>query len=247
MNNSQNPADLLIPYVDGELTGEQLIAFEIVLRQNDTLQGELENLMLSKKIIEHYGIQQQVAMVHRRMVSQGAKSRVVSMNYILRIAAIFVVCVLAFSTYKYISLSSSDILSDGELSYTLNTERGTAKSSGIEKAYRQQDYRSVIHEFESKAHPDAMEQFLAAQAYRAVHLPAEAIAILKSLTGTASALNYQDDIEYYLGLSYLENNQPSAAKGWLDKIYANKDHLYHDRVDDLTLLKLKLYILKTGK
>lgn len=247
MNDSQNSADLLIRYMDGELTGEELITFEAALQQDAALQAELDDLNLAKKVVEHYGLQQQVKAVHRQMITERVKRPVVSLKYVLRIAAIFLFCILSFGTYQYINLSPSAIFPADEPAFALNTERGTTTSSAIEKAYRQQDYSSVISKFESETHPGATEQFLAAQSYRALHRPGKAISIFKSMNNQIAASTYQDDIDYYLGLSYLENNEPSAANVLLEKIYTDKDHLYHDRVDKFTLLKLKLYIFKSGK
>ena len=55
---------------------------------------------------------------------------------------------------------------------------------------------------------------------------------------------YQDEAEYYLGMSYLAAKQPAEGVAILKKIRADKDHLFYKKASAISALDLKLLELK---
>jgi tetratricopeptide (TPR) repeat protein len=256
MDNSSQPTEKIIQYLDGELTGTELSDFERLLSEDSALKAELENLQLAKLAVQHYGLKQQVASVHHQMMEELAHEPAASpaakvyplLFYVQRIAAALLIGMLTFGAYQFISVSPTNILTNNP-SYVLSVERGASESSAIKKAYAANNYKEVIHVFETEANPGAKDYFFGASAYLADHKPAKAIELYKKIisSNNSTVNDYKDDAEYYLAISYLRNRQPKQAKVLLEKIYRDKDHLYHSQVTFFTMLKLKMLLVKSGQ
>jgi hypothetical protein len=250
MNNSEQSTEKMVQYLDGELAGEELIAFERSLAENPEMQAELANLKLAKLAVQHYGLKQQVASVHHHMMNElkndpaGTRTGIYALiRSTMRIAAGLFILLFLFGLYEFIIVSPSKLSQENYRPYELSVDRGAAASSAIEKAYTNNDFKGVISNLEKNTNLVVKDHFLGAQAYLFTHQYAKAITEFNIVLHDTSG-HYKDDAEYYLALSYLQNNEPVNAKQLLDKIYNDKDHLYHDRVTYWTMLKLKLLIIK---
>jgi len=251
MNNSDEPNPTMIRYLDGELTGTELAEFERLLESDLALQAEFENLQIAKLAVVNYGLKSQVAAVHRTMMDefkQAAPKPIKSGLYpfvraTMRIAAVLFGFVLLFGGYQFATVSSSKLFTDNNLPYDVSVARGAAAPSIIEEAYVKHHFSSAANALGANPAPTVKDQFIGAQAYLAAKQPAMAIKHFKQLLNKGAG-DFKDDAEYYLGLSYLANNQPAEAKPLFEKIYHNPDHIYHTRVTYWTLLRLKLLIIK---
>jgi hypothetical protein len=58
---------------------------------------------------------------------------------------------------------------------------------------------------------------------------------------------YQDEAEFYLAMSWLGRGDANEAIPLLDKIKANKSHLYHDVVAKMSSLDLDIIQYKSDK
>jgi hypothetical protein len=58
---------------------------------------------------------------------------------------------------------------------------------------------------------------------------------------------FQDETEYYLAMSYLANSEAAQALPILEKIKADKNHLYNERVENISSIDLKVLDLKSDK
>lgn len=254
MDNSQQATEKIIQYIDGELTGNDLEEFEKLMDENKIIRVELENLRLAKSAIRHYGLKEQVAGVHKEMMAElstGSKNTPVHKMYpfirrTMQIAASLITILFIFGFYQYVTVNSKQLATESYHPYKVSISRGESETSGIEKAYLDGKNNRVIAEFEKLKPLGNKDVFLAAQAYLSNHQPAKAIQTFNSILKTKSAeASFHDDAEYYLAVSYLQNNEPLRAKNIFEKIYDENDHLYHDRVSYWMLLKLKLLSLKT--
>ncbi|MCR8557792.1 tetratricopeptide repeat protein [Mucilaginibacter sp. BJC16-A38] len=254
MDSSEQQTEKITRYIDGELTGDELKDFELLVNSNPALQSELQNFELAKKAVRHYGLKQQVALEHAVMMRElrggantpGGSKIIPFLRYTMRIAAVLLVMIIAVSTYEFLSVSPKNILSASE-PYALSIERGAEQTSAIEKAYAEKAYPNVIGIFEKETQPAAKDEFLAGASFLALNQPAKAVRAFEPVVNASTTSPYKEDAEYYLGLSYLQNNEPAKAKTILEKIHGDKDHLYHDRVSYFTLLKVDLLMLKSGK
>ncbi|MDN3548706.1 hypothetical protein [Mucilaginibacter aquaedulcis] len=251
MDNNAQADERLIQYLDGELTGEELTAFEQTLANSPELQVRLENLELAKMAAMHYGLRQQVASVHHHMMDelrgkQGNQNsgRIYSLlRFTMKIAAGLIVFMFLFGAYEWVNVSSAELAQNNYQPYELSVDRGVEGSSVIEKAYANHNFKTVIAELSKSPGPGEKDRFLGGQAYLSMHEPANAIREFNEVL-LDPASHYRDDAEYYLALSYLQYNEPLKAQKLIDQIYNDKDHLYHDRVSYWTVIKLKLLILK---
>ncbi|WPU91565.1 hypothetical protein SNE25_19810 [Mucilaginibacter sabulilitoris] len=251
MDNNGQPNEKLIRYLDGELTGEALSAFEKLLTEDADMRAELENLQAAKLVVQHYGLKQQVASVHQEMMNEfrneGAKSiqrkSYPFIRYTMRIAAGLFVLLFLFGAYEYITVSPSRLSADHYRPYEPGVERGAKETSVVEKAYTNKDYYEVISGVEKNKKHTVKDYFLSAQAYLVTQQFSSAIREFNTVLRDSSG-NYKDDAEYYLAITYLRNNEPAKTKPLFEKIYHDSDHLYHDRVTCFTLLKLKLLLIK---
>lgn len=249
--NSEEPDDKLIQYLDGELNGEELDAFEKLLARDPLLTEKLRSFELARQVVQHYGLKQQVSTVHGTMMaelrndpSKLSGGRVYPFIRItMRVAASLLLLCVLFSVYQFMAVSSSKLAQDGYHTYDLSVTRGEETYSIIERSYLDKNFTAVIRELSKSTSPTVNEHFLGGQAYLVTHQPAKAIDEFKRVVGDQSA-TYKEDAEYYLGISYLQNDQPEKAKTLFEKIYLDKDHLYHDQVTMWTMFKLRLLLIK---
>jgi tetratricopeptide (TPR) repeat protein len=253
MDNSELNTEKLIQYMDGDLTGADLDNFEKRLSQDSSLQQELESLTLAKMAIRSYGLKHQVSSMHREILNelkstQKREAKIYSIvRSSLKYAASIALVLFSIGAYLYLSSSSNKLYDDNFMPYTLSVTRGEAIGSDLEKAFNQKHYNAVISAFTKLKNPDDKEYFLAGHAYLSTHQASSAISAFKQvLLSSGSNIRFKEDAEYYLGLAYLENNQPAKAASLFEKIHNEKDHLYHDKISFWTRLKLKLLVLKTS-
>lgn len=251
MDNSEQADDRLMQYLDGELMGEELSAFEQSLANDPEMRARMENLELAKMAVQHYGLKDQVSSVHQQMMEEfrnedTAKSRGVIyplLRSTMKIAAGLIIFMFLFGAYEFATVSSSGLAQNAYSPYALSIDRGAAESSAIERAYVNHNFREVTINLEKNTNATEKDHFLGGQAYLAIHQSAKAIREFNKVVLDATS-SYKEDAEYYLALGYLQNDQPLKAQTLMDKIYKDKDHLYHDRVTYWTMIKLKLLILK---
>jgi len=253
MSNNEQNTETLIRYLDGELTGANLEAFEQALANNEPMRMELENLSVAKLAIQHYGLKSQVAGVHTEMMAEintdEAKPRTAKIypfvRSTMRFAAAILVLFLLFGAYEVVTISSPQLSAEKNIPYDLGIQRGAAATTGIEQAYADHNFNKVIHELQANNQPTTKDHFLGGMAFLSTLQADQAIGQFNQVLAPGAKTNdFKEDAEYYLAVSYLANNQPVQAKTWFTKIYQDKEHLYHSKVTYWTILKLKLLLLK---
>ena len=251
MNSSESDSEKLIQYMDGELTGPELVTFEKLLSENSNLQEELKNLELAKMAIRSYGLKSQVASVRQEMINelQEHKKPVGGKIYpfmrtTLKYAASIILVLFSIGIYMFATTSSSKLYKENYEPYKLSVSRGANTNTIIEQAFSTGKYDAVISSFKGIPNPDTKEKFLVAQAFLSTHQIGNAIQAFKKVLN-ASDNNFREDASYYLALSYIEDNQPAKALPIFKNIHSDRDNLYHDRVSYWTLLKLKLLTFKS--
>ncbi|MGZ3812310.1 MAG: hypothetical protein ACXVB0_09240 [Mucilaginibacter sp.] len=255
MNNSEAYSDKLIQYMDGELTENELAAFEKLLSENIQMQEELKNLELARMAIRSYGLKSQVASVRQQMLQELKEDRKPAENKIypfmrstLKYAASILLVLCSISIYMYSTTTSTKVYQEGYQPYKISIARGENTSSTLEAAFNAGNFNEVINVFKKTPNPGSKETFLAAQSYLSLHQLDNAIQSFNQVLQTSgSDNNFKDYASYYLALAYIEDNKPAKALPIFEKIHADADHLYHDKVSYWTLLKLKILTLKTAE
>jgi tetratricopeptide (TPR) repeat protein len=250
MNNNYTNSDLLVQYLDNELSPEEKLRLENQLNQNTAMQQELENLTLAKQAIKTYGLKQKIASIHTEMMNEMAAEKSVKPGIVrslarrsMKIAASLLIVLLGFGVYQYVSVSPDKLFAEKYQPYSLSVSRGAAETDAMEKAYQEKNYSAVINLFTELKGTGQKENFLAGQAYLATKGYSKAIGCFNkvlSLNSAAKTAAFKDDAEYYLALSYLKNKEFKSAYPLFISIHNNTDHLYNDEVTDGFMRKLKL-------
>ncbi len=249
MNNNFTNTSLLIRLLDMELNVEERAEINNRLLTDSALAQELEKLKYTQLAVQGFGLRQQVASVHQLMMPefQNSIQRPRSINQIvrlfMRVAAVLVFVIASAGMYFYFSVTPEKLVAENYSVYTIGTERDASNLSLIEEAFQRKEYDAVIQQLKNSASPVMKEYFFGGLAYLEKSDAANAIIQFKTIVdknNTASIVEYPDEAEYYLALSYLKNNDIASALPLYEKIHSDKLHRYHDKVSSWFLRKLKI-------
>lgn len=248
MNPNYTNTELLTKYLDGELKGEQLENLELRIKEDDNLQQELEDLKISMEAIKSYGLYKKVSSIHLDMMKEFRQQPLpqigranIFIKNTLKIAAAIFIILGSTLLYQYITLSPQSLFRDNFQAFTLHENRGNEIGSPLEQQYKLANYPQVIKLFQQLSAKTIQDYFIAGNSYLKRDNPAEAAKCFLSvgeINKTQQSHLYEDDAEYYLAMSYLENNEPTKAFPIFEKIHADKSHLYHTKVSAWFLRKL---------
>lgn len=249
MNNSTR-TELLIRYLDQELSEAERAEVEAELASDAAASEELERLRVTRNLVKGYALRQQVYRVHGDMMQELRGSATATSSpapvrkmftYAMRIAASVLVILSVTALYQYLTFSSAKFFDQNYSAYEAPTMRGSAGST-IQSLYNERNWKEVVNRFERSVTHTTEEWFLAANAYLQLNQLPQAIggfqAVQKQNAATRATL-FQDDAEYYLAMAYLKNNEPASALPILEAIHRNPDHAYHDKVSSWDLIRLR--------
>ena len=168
----------------------------------------------------------------------------------MRVAACAVLVAGGARIFKYVRLSSSSLYSEYYTSYELNTSRGSTAQDAIEKAYTAKNWSEVLTLFSPGKDRSNKTDFLAGLADLELKKFDDAIAHFEQIIASNSHSGgdyFEDEAEYYLAISWLAKDKVNEAMPILEKIKANKDHLYHDKVTKMSFTDLRLVQYKENK
>jgi tetratricopeptide (TPR) repeat protein len=185
----------------------------------------------------------------RKNETNSGKMRLIKLGFPFLFHAIAGLIILFefMAIYNYMTISPNKIFRANYQPYELHVVRGANEKSPIRKAYKDGKMDSVIWDFNSINSPQPEEFLLAGIAYLESGKPTKAIETFKAmmLKNTNSNTDYfEDDAEYYLAMSYLDNKQPEMAMPIFEKIYANADNPYNSNVSDWFMENVKTAIAK---
>jgi len=251
---SQNKQYLLIDHLDNNLTGEALLKAEGLILNDKDMAKEWQYLHTAVDAIQESGLYDQVSAIRKQFHAQqhtdakpsGTIIRSISKNA-LRIAATFLILIGAAATYKYITVDATGLYNEYYTSFDLNTTRGAENTDAIEQAYRHKNWVAVISLSNTLKQKTNKSYFLTGMASMELKKYNEAIEAFGQIieANAKSGDNYfQDEAEYYSALGYLANSEPAKAMPLLEKIKADKNHLYNEKVKamssvDFNILKFK--------
>ena len=248
MNNNFTTTELLIQYLDGDLDEAQAAGIKNKLDQDELAREELNNLRMAKEAVAAYGKRNRVGLIHKEMMEElktesPARGGVVKsiLRYSLRIAAILILAAGSFFSYQYFSATPEKLFSQNFTSFTIHETRG-ADTSALTEAYQQNNMPGVIEQFKLLQQPKADDYFLTGNAFLNTLQPAKAIDAFVTMEQKNKINNthyYEEDMEYYLAMSYLAANEVDKALPLLKKINADINHPYHQHVSDWLLRKVQ--------
>ena len=165
------------------------------------------------------------------------------MKKAFRVAATVIILLGVASVYEYLTLSSNSLFKNNFQEYSLHENRGSNNESMIEQEYKLSHLSKVMELFSEEQSKTLQDYFIAGNAYLQLDNTSDAIKCFLSVQQINALQHthfYQDDAEYYLAMSYVENNELSKAIPLFEKIYADSDHLYHSKVTWWFLKRLQL-------
>jgi TolA-binding protein len=233
--------DLIENYLDGRLPENEKAAFEERLRQEPSLQEEVEAMRVARQTIE-VGIADRLRAELQTMAAENpgvagpVKGRVVSLKRIMAVAAGFLL-LLAIGAYWQAQLNYSgpalavQFYDDAALAGTRSGIQSANELSPGLSALQAEDYPTAIAAF--SAIPDSSAYFSDAQYLlaNALYLSGrydEAIPVLQALQGCPDPL-IAEKADWLLALSYLNNGRKEdpAFTGLVNDIALNADHAFH--------------------
>lgn len=248
MSDNFNDTALLIQYLDGELAGEELERAKKKIDNDIHLQEELEKLRLTRATVKIYGLKQKVSSIHNEMMQELRAEQSPSRGKVftlfksgMYIAASVILLVGALTLYQYGQLSPENIYNSYHHAYVPDQSRGAQNGSSIENALKANQPDLVIELFRNIPQPSAPDYFYLGNAQLQKEDASGAIASFLRVQqkNTENQTNFfEDDAEYFLAMAYLKNNQPDKATILFEKIYSDRNHLYHDKVDKWFMWKL---------
>jgi TolA-binding protein len=239
--------DLLLKYLDGELSDGEAAALEQKLQEDAALQEKFDSLKVTTESVKLFGIQQQVAAVRRQWEQERAGDsktggRIVSMAKALRyglLAAACIILVIVGVRYFWFSgVSSDQIYKELYVGYELDQSRSVnATATPVEKAWRQRNYEGVVKMAKINGQ-DKKELLLLGLSYLQLNQPYAAIPVFQNILQHGNSI-YREDAEFYLGLAYLKNHNKVQALSILQKIESDPGHIYHNQVSEKVIREIK--------
>jgi tetratricopeptide (TPR) repeat protein len=214
---------------------------------------EMSRLRIAVDAVKDAGLYNQVSVIRSgwKEAETPSVGVVRSMNrYALRAAAIILIVSSSTAIYKYVSVSSEGLYDRYYTAYTLHTSRGEGAAQPIEQAYDSRDWQQVISLAAAAKPADNQTDLLAGMAdlelkkYDDGITHFEQIIAVNAHKGTTV---YQDEAEYYLAISWLAMKNVNEAMPILEKIKADPQHKYHDRVAKMSFFDLRLVQYKENK
>jgi len=244
MDEALHNDDLLIRYLDGELSPQEKEAVEDRLRTDKALRERMVNLQVAVHAVKQFGTGEKVQFIHAEMMNERKGKQVAKVvsfakvvRYSLAIAASLVVLFFGVRLYTNAQLSPEKIYDQSFVDFNVSTARGSNDNlSQIEKHYQQKAYGAVINDLRS-AGLSAKDSLLIGLAYLHQNRPEQAGYFFQKLVYSSN--DYQQDAEFYLSLSELKTKEYGKALTMMQKIRSTPSHLYREQLTDDVVEKVK--------
>jgi hypothetical protein len=251
-NSTYDEMELLIRYMDGELTEEERTSAERMLQENASLHERYENLVAAKESIRSKGLKEKVQALHQQFYQQNEAKETAKVirpssfgKTFMRIAAVLILVVAGYFAYEYTTTNNENVYAENFVSYQLPVTRGDQNANEIEHLYNEKDYDAVIDAVNRKPQKTQEDFFLKGQSYLQKNNAIAAIAafkVIEELNFTSKEKYFEQETDYYLLLAYLKANEIDAARDKLKRITSDKHHIYYNKANEIS--KMQLEILK---
>lgn len=236
--------DILVRYLDGELSGEEKQRLEQQLSQDAAMQEQLDSLRSTREAVRLYGLKQKISGIHVEMMEelqpgvkkmQPVNARKKFIRYSIGIAASLLLLIGGYMIFNQREPSPEKLFASNYRTYELVTMRGNAAETKVEKAYQAKNYTEVLRIHDAGEDHTPMGEFLCgAAALETKDLP-KAIKCFNEVLDASRETGVpllKDEAEYYLSLTYIRNQDYEEALVLLNTIQNDPAHKYNDKVDD---------------
>jgi hypothetical protein len=238
--------ETLMRYIDNEMSEKEREDFEKNITSDPALRQQLERLLMAKNAVGYYGLAQSVEAVRKEWEGKGAstgtEARIVPIKnyvrYIFAVACVLILIIGITTIYRYFRVSSDRVYEQTYIAYSPGTSRSQAETeSPIEDAYRQKNFSKVIA-LAKESGMNSKQRLLLGLSYLETNQPSAAIRELEQIR-SGDDPTYIPDAEFYLALAFLKNKEAAKALPLFQKIFRDKNHLYHQRVTQETINDVK--------
>lgn len=216
MNKDIEHISKIDSYLQGELTPEEVAAFENQLKSDATLRESLTSTQQAIEGINGYAFKQKLSSFHNDYLKDKRK-KTIQLYYLSGIAASLMLILISYffwsvdtttQYYSYFKPYAGPV--------TVRSDNETNPSHAAFEHYERGEYDQAIVNFEKLPAAASTEEvkFYHAISYIAEHNPKAATALLVDLT----AGQYQEQVRWYLSLCYLMTSENDKAQSILQKI-----------------------------
>ena len=252
---TQNSEHIMIDHLDNLLSGVSTLEAWEMIHDDKDIAKEWNTLLFAIDGIREAGLNEQVSAIRKQYeAQQSSKPAVVIIRTMYRnayrVAAVLFLFVGSATVFKYTSVNSGSVYNEYYSSFELNTSRSSTTEDPIELAFRNKNWEEVISLSDIPRPRQMKAEFLVAMANMELKKYYKAIDEFKQIIAANEKSGdsyFQDEAEYYLAMSYLANNDAAQALPILKKIKADKNHLYNERVNNISTIDLKVLDLKSDK
>src|SRR5450432_275616 len=243
---------ILIDYLDNQLSTEEAVQVENMVKKDIQVASELAYLKLALETVRLDAINEKVSAMRQsyNKAENGAENPapaiIRSMYKIsMRIAAIIVLFIGIAIIYKYISVDSLAVYNKQFTGYELSNTRGQEIHDAEVEAYQNKNWNGVIAVYNAENNQSNRSVFLAAMAEMQLNQSPQAVTLFENILNTKSGDNsFREEAEYYVSLAYLMNHEENKSIQMLDKIKADTGHTYYPLVSKMSRIDLKIIELK---
>lgn len=230
-------------YLDNKLSEEEKNLLLQELKENAALNELLELLKISRKSIELAGLKNQIQSVQKEYL----KSRVIKVVKIkpstwwIGVAASISLFILIGNFW--IQKLPSQLIEENYIFYEISTMRSSEiPLSELENDFKNKAWTSILSAIPQNSENQS-EVFLAGIAAYELEDFEIAIEYLERVIQLNQDLGeryFNDEAEYYLGLSLLKSEKYEGALMLFEKINLDENHSYYEVFTSSDLLKLKV-------
>jgi tetratricopeptide (TPR) repeat protein len=253
----QHHSQQLVDHLDQTLDGNDSLQVEELISRDKDVAEEWRVLNQAVDAVREGGLFEQVVAVKQEWKKQeAAKTR--SVGAVIhtiyrnraRIAAVLLISGAGAVFFKYATISSGSLYEKYYTPYEMNRTRGESSKDAIERAYNAGNWQKVVSLSNTSAEKDNKTYFLAGMAdlqlkdYNTAIADFEEVIAVNAHTGSDY---FQDEAEYYLAMSWLATKNVNEAMPILERIKADKNHLFHDKVAHMSFVDLRIVQYKENK
>lgn len=254
-----NAAHALIDHLDHSLKGQHSPEMEQKIRDDHETAVEWHYLRLAVESVQEAGLYDQVETAKQEWLAQqsvagrpqGAVIRTIYRK-VMSVAAMVLLLAGGAAIFKYMTISSPGLYEKYYSAYALNTTRGAGTTSAIEQAYNNKNWEAVLSLGNSASAKDINNKtyFLTGIAELELKKYDQAIDIFQqviAVNAQSGSDYFEEEAEFYLAMSWIARNDVNEAMPLLEKIKADKNHLFHETVAKMSFLDLRIAAYKDHK
>jgi len=253
---AQHQTELLIDHLDNSLLGKGSVEAEQLIVNDPEAAQEWHFIRMAVDAVQNAALYEQVGSIKKEWQATHSTARpgsaVIRTIYknVLRAAACVFLVAGGAALYKYTTATSSGLYEQYYSAYDLNASRSNEKQDALEQAYNSRDWKKVVTLAGALKEKNNKAYFLTGIADMELKNYNEAIGKFQQIIAAnvqTGADYFQDEAEYYLAMSWLARNDVNEAMPLLEKIKANKSHLYYEKVSKMSFTDLKIVRYKNLK